>query len=65
MPDLVIYRSNGQWMSDCLGTPQEAEVKALFGTTILPTPWTDQTPGNTVAKELARLNPGYNIVIMS
>lgn len=54
IPIPELRRVGNNWMVDFKNTPQEIEMRRLFGTTILPTPWTDSTSRHDVILYLAQ-----------
>lgn len=58
---MVVFAGKDAWMVHNRG-PHAARVKALFGTDTLPTPFTLRKPRADVVAEIARLNPGVEIL---
>lgn len=54
--------AGGVWTAEHLGDNRR-DVEALFGTAILPTPFSEKIPSWEVVAELRRLNPGAVILI--
>lgn len=57
----LVFDSGYGWHARYSG-PHAAEIKDLFGTNILPTPFTPQATFDMVRSELASRNPGAVIV---
>lgn len=55
---IVLIRQAGVWMARHL---DNLEIVALFGTDLIPTPFTSQASFETVKARLAKLNPGCDI----
>ena len=51
------------WIADFARASSAAEIMALFGTTILPLPWTAHASPETVRADLAAREPDHMIVI--
>jgi hypothetical protein len=60
---ISIYLSHGNWIADVSEADNAAEIRALFGTTDIVTAFTSAMPASRVRDEIARLNPGHEIVI--
>jgi hypothetical protein len=60
---IQIVPVDGQYVARWSG-PHAAEVRRLFGSVELPTPYTTATPGPDVKREIERLNPGVDITII-
>ena len=57
--DLRLVRADGWWAVETLAPAAAvAEVRALFGTTVLPTPWRATVTAAVVAASVAARNPG-------
>ena len=54
MKQIKVYLEDGGWMTDQVN---DQEVLALFGTTKLPTPFSEGTPVEKVVAVLQELNP--------
>ena len=53
----------GCWVVDHQDAPDAAEVRQLFGTTLIPAAFTLDANPFDVGMALARLNPGHRIVV--
>jgi len=62
-PTITLYIEDGGWMSDSSQARNAAEVMALFGTHVLPTPFLANTRASLVKDTIERLNPGHEVVI--
>lgn len=60
-PKMTAYLQEGWWHVD---KPGDAQTIALFGTSILPTPWSDQVPADWVQDMLEELNPGHAVTVV-
>lgn len=60
MKKITLRKTNTGWMATFHG---DAEMLELFGTDTIPTAFTAQAPAGMVLKEIAALNPGYEIEI--
>ncbi len=58
MKSIRIFKGEQGWLADF---ENDAEIKALFGTTILPTPFTPAADKYRVMEEIKKLNPGYDV----
>ena len=58
---ITIYRTADGWVADMRHAPDAARIRALFGTTDIPTPYAPTMPEATVIRALGRLNPGVTI----
>lgn len=56
---ITLFRLNGQW----LAKHSDKQVKELFGTDILPTPYFDTLPAEVVLREVAARNPSKVVKI--
>lgn len=52
--------SNDVWYAEHRG-PHAREALELFGTHVLPTPWSVTRPASEVITDLERLNPGVGV----
>ena len=57
--ELSLGRSG--WLADFKGNQ---EIKKLFGTTVIPTPFTELTPAALVKEAVQFLNPGAVVVLI-
>jgi hypothetical protein len=57
---LYLFPWLGTWNCETISGNEE-EVRALFGTNILPTPFTTELHGELVATRIERLNPGAHV----
>jgi hypothetical protein len=57
----TIYRDGNSWMLDHADDPSAADVKHLFGTTVLPMPFTARAEEAMVLAALTAQNPGVII----
>ena len=60
---IALYISGGQWHAQHLG-PYAREVRELFGTTVLPTPFSHICPAEDVLEEIQALNPRTVVYLM-
>ena len=63
MPTITIFLENGLWCADMTHAINAEVFQDLFDTYILPTAFTAGSTTGDVAKELARRNPGHDIVV--
>jgi hypothetical protein len=56
---IKIWLFRDGWMADFEGNE---EVRALFGTTVIPTAYTARMTREEVIKELTALNPDYRVI---
>ena len=63
METLRAYWTSTGYVVDYTGTEHEAEIQALFGTPVLPTPFTAQCPASEVQAELQAGNPEYKVEV--
>jgi len=59
MPIIKYYIRAGEWVAEFV---DDAELFAMFGTTIIPTPFSYKTSETTVFNELVKKNPGCIVV---
>lgn len=59
---IELYKANGSWIAEHRG-PGSEEIKRLFGTTALPTAFTDKADAYRVKESLERLNPDDEVII--
>ena len=67
METIRLTNSKTGWLAehlDAQGLPDEGII-ALFGTNILPTPFTHLAGWKVVFSEISRLNPEKNVVVIS
>lgn len=60
MGRIILYRQGTIW----LATVEDPKVEELFGTRVLPTPYSSQVAGQEVLEEIARLNPGEEVILL-
>ena len=63
MASIAIFTDKGNWHADMTNADGAEEIRALFNSYILPTPFTSRTAEYEVKRELARRNPGHTIVV--
>lgn len=54
MKEIKLFKTESGWMADFVG---DEEVKAAFGTTVIPTAFTAKAPAREVVNTLVMLNP--------
>lgn len=59
---LTLYREAGVWMADSRLAADAEEVRALFGTYVLPTAYPAEADQEYVLRRLRALNPGVKVV---
>lgn len=64
MNRIQLFKTPQGWMTNWKG-PHAAEVRRLFGTTILPTGFTDKAEPAEVLKAIIELNPGVEVFVGS
>ena len=62
-PTIEIFLTNNTWHADMSHADDAEGIKKLFGTYVLPTPFTAKTEVANVAQELERKNPGHEILV--
>lgn len=62
-PTITIFLALDMWHADMEHATGAAEIEDLFGTYILPTPFTAKTDVITVSQDLAQRNPGHEILV--
>lgn len=60
---IALFLDAGVWKARFSGDDQE--IRRLFGTDTLPTPFTSQTPAADVLERLKRLNPNDDVFLES
>jgi hypothetical protein len=60
MNKITLSPCNGTWIATFHGS-EEGNIRALFGTTSLPTPYLEGADPQTVLKEIGKLNPEYTV----
>lgn len=58
---LVLVAIKGIWHADYVETAEAAKMRSLFGTTVLPMPFTTEAPTANVIAAAAKGNPQYKI----
>lgn len=61
MNRLKIMAVEGTWAVDFSGDDSREEIERLFGTEIVPTPYTTLTPRERVVAAIQRQNPGCTV----
>ena len=59
---LVVFDSKGFWHVEWKYTPEAESTRALFGGTILPTPFSTLIPVSKVINNLKARRPHYSVV---
>lgn len=59
---ITLYLQAGNWVSRFDGDHGD-KVQKLFGTRVVPTPYTDKTLGSSVQAIIGRLNPGVAVYL--
>ncbi len=59
---IILQRFNGLWHGQHVG-PLGDTVRDLFGTGILPTPFSTSVPDGVVLAKVQQLNPGVDVVL--
>lgn len=60
MKTITIEKGEDCWLADFGNDPEMIE---LFGTGLIPTPYTLHMPAEEVSKRLEAINPGYTVLI--
>ncbi len=60
---IEIFTKDNTWHADFRRADGAEEIKELFETYILPTPFTWKMPVAEVVQEIARKNPGHEILV--
>jgi len=60
---LYLTLINNTWHADSNETSERAYIIGLFGTAILPTPFTGEANRQDVIATIAKLNPQYNVAV--
>ena len=60
---IELYVSAGTWMAAHFG-PMAAQVVDLFGTNVLPTPYTAKADGEYVRGQIAGRNPEVTVTVL-
>ena len=63
MKTLRLKKGPDAWYVDFAETEQAARIRDLFGTTVIPTPFTASADAARVISAVAKLNPGYAVVL--
>ncbi len=63
MAAITIFLEDDTWCANMRQADGAGEIKELFGTYILPTPFTAQSSATDVAQVLAGRNPGHEILV--
>lgn len=63
METLHLSIVNGSWVCDFTGTKEEANIRNLFGTTMLPTPYTAKANPDAVIARIQERNPTFIIAV--
>lgn len=59
---IQLFKSNGQWIADHAG-PIATQVIELFGTSQIPTAFTDKTPESVVVDVIKTGNPDCTVTV--
>lgn len=62
MTTITLSVSNGVWVSTWTGD-DEARIRDLFGTNVVPTPFMEAASSATVLSEIKKHNPGCDVVL--
>lgn len=62
-PTIQIILQNNTWHADMTHATGAEEIKELFGTYLLPTPFTAKSATETVVASLRKRNPGHEILV--
>ena len=62
MNRITVFIENSQWMARYTGE-DSSEITRLFGTDTIPTAFLARATATHVRLEIARLNPGWDVVI--
>lgn len=60
---ILLYRQGGMWVGEHFG-PAAQEIRELFGTTILPTPFSAVVSPGEVMETIQDLNPGKVVSVI-
>jgi hypothetical protein len=60
---LRLFRQDGSWVVDHTYSQDAQEIRRLFKTTILPTPYLSSMPVEDVLTNLQKLNPDHLIIV--
>jgi hypothetical protein len=63
MGTIRLYQAADVWMADFSGAHDAAEIRDLFGTTALPTPYSARILSSVVQDAVRRKNPGYRVLV--
>ena len=60
--EIKVVQQDGSWLTEHLidGEPDQQLIK-LFGTNVIPTPWSSDTDRGNVVEELTVRNPNSNV----
>lgn len=61
---ITLYQDKGQWFALYSGNGSE-EIRHLFGTSVLPTPFTSASDPDAVYQTVSRLNPNCLVMLES
>lgn len=62
MNRIELFKTNQGWMADFQG-PQAEEIRRLFGTSVIPTPFTAQAESANVMANIQSKNPDCIVVL--
>jgi len=62
-PTITIFLNDNTWYADMRRADDAEEIQELFGTYILPTPFTAQSSATKVSDVLTQRNPGHEILV--
>lgn len=60
MSKIELYWSPRGWLGNFVG---DAEIEQLFGTTLIPTAYTERASATAVLTGVERLNPGVSVTV--
>lgn len=60
---ILLYRQGGMWVGEHFG-PKAQEVRELFGTTVLPTPFSSIVSPGEVMETVQSLNPHAVVAVL-
>jgi len=64
MTTIKLMIEDGMWVAEWCGD-EEARVRVLFGTNVVPTPFAARSDAEMVRGEIVRLNPNCNVELVS
>ena len=60
---IILSKRLGSWVADMSGVSEAAIIQDLFGSTLLPTPYTERSAPAVVQRTIQALNPRCVVIV--